>query len=154
MDAYGHHGEGQIFIGIKMPDNKYHSFHGVNKNGNVGTLLYVNGNDEAFDIVKNHQIVYAKDAAMQAMLSDRKGRVLIIEPGVGHRFEHKRYSLMTNYSILDPDITRPYIVPGDDRFDFIVARPLSATSEFFVVLLSDNLNCFYCKSSLEIAIEG
>lgn len=54
---------------------------------------------------------------MQAMLSDRKGRVLIIEPGVGHRFEHKRYSLMTNYSILDPDITRPYIVPGDDRFE-------------------------------------
>lgn len=135
----------RFFIGIKMPDNKYHSFHGVNKNGNVGTLLYVNGNekgkysadarcvaisdlteqyikgeisfDEAFGIVKNHQIVYAKDAAMQAMLSDRKGRVLIIEPGVGHRFEHKRYSLMTNYSILDPDITRSYIVPGDDRFE-------------------------------------
>ena len=31
----------RFYIGIKMPDNKYHSFHGVNKNGNVGTLLYV-----------------------------------------------------------------------------------------------------------------
>ena len=34
----------RFFIGIKMPDNRYHSFHGINRNGNVGTLLYVNGN--------------------------------------------------------------------------------------------------------------
>ena len=135
----------RFFIGIKMPDNKYHSFHGVNRNGNVGTLLYVNGNekgrysadagcvaisdlteqyvkgelsfDNACRIVKNQEIVYAKDATMQAMFSDRKGRVLIIEPGIGHRFEQKRYSLITNYSILNPEITRPYIVSGDDRFE-------------------------------------
>ena len=135
----------RFFIGIKMPDNQYHSFHGVNRNGNVGTLLYVNGNEkgkysadagcvaiseltehyvkgeisfnEAFCIVKNQEIVYVKDASMQAMLSDRKGRVLIIEPGIGHRFEQKRYSLITNYSVLNPEITRPYIVPGDDRFE-------------------------------------
>ena len=31
----------RFFIGIKMPDNQYHSFHGVNRSGNVGTLLYV-----------------------------------------------------------------------------------------------------------------
>ena len=54
---------------------------------------------------------------MQAMFSDRKGRALIIEPGIGHRFEQKRYSLITNYSILNPEITRPYIVSGDDRFE-------------------------------------
>ena len=100
----------RFFIGIKMPDNQYHSFHGVNRNGNVGTLLYVNGNEKgrysanagcvaisdlteqyvkgelSFDdtcrIVKNQEIVYAKDATMQAMFSDRKGRVLIIEPGI------------------------------------------------------------------------
>ena len=30
-----------------MSDNKYHSFHGINRNGNVGTLLYVHGNDNA-----------------------------------------------------------------------------------------------------------
>lgn len=135
----------RFFIGIKMPDNQYHSFHGVNRNGNVGTLLYVNGNEKgrysanagcvaisdlteqyvkgelSFDdtcrIVKNQEIVYAKDATMQAMFSDRKGRVLIIEPGIGHRFEQKRYSLITNYSILNPEITRPYIVSGDDRFE-------------------------------------
>ena len=50
----------RFFIGIKMPDNKYHSFHGVNKNGNVGTLLYVNGNDEAFDIVKKIKLYMPK----------------------------------------------------------------------------------------------
>lgn len=34
-----------FFIGIQMPDRQYHSFHGINKNGNVGTPLYVNGNE-------------------------------------------------------------------------------------------------------------
>lgn len=135
----------RFFIGIKMPDNRYHSFHGINRNGNVGTLLYVNGNkngeycegegyitiadlterfikgeillDDALDMVQDKKIVYAKDATMQAMLSDKKGRVLVIEPGVGYRFEHTAYSLITNYSVLNPEITRPYIVPGDDRFE-------------------------------------
>lgn len=36
----------RFYIGIKMPDGNYHSYHGVNKNGNVGTLLYVNGNEK------------------------------------------------------------------------------------------------------------
>ena len=38
--------QNRFYIGIKMPDGNYHSFHGVNKNGNVGTLLYVNGNEK------------------------------------------------------------------------------------------------------------
>lgn len=135
----------RFFIGIKMPDNRYHSFHGINRNGNVGTLLYVNGNkngeycggeeyitvadlteryikgeilfEDALGIVQNKKIVYAKDAAMQAMLSDKNGRVLIIEPGIGYRLEKTKYSLITNYSVLNPEITRPYIVSGDDRFE-------------------------------------
>lgn len=137
--------EDRFFIGIKMPDNRYHSFHGINRNGNVGTLLYVNGNkngeycsgegyitiadltesyikgeillDDALNIVRNKKIVYAKDATMQAMLSDKNGRVLIIEPGIGYRLEKTKYSLITNYSVLNPEITRPYILPGDDRFE-------------------------------------
>ncbi len=137
--------EDRFFIGIKMPDDQYHSFHGINRNGNVGTLLYVNGNkngaycdgegyitvsdlteryikgeillDDVLDIVQNKKIVYAKDATMQAMLSDKDGRVLIIEPGIGYRFERTKYSLITNYSVLNPEITRPYIVSGDDRFE-------------------------------------
>lgn len=137
--------ENRFFIGIKMPDDKYHSFHGINRNGNVGTLLYVNGNenakytsdpmsysiadltenyikgeisiDDALNIVQNRKIVYAPDATMQAMLSDKNGRILIIEPGIGYRFEHTKYSLLTNYSVLRPETTRPYIVPGDDRFE-------------------------------------
>jgi hypothetical protein len=130
-------------IGIKMPDGRFHSFHGINANGNVGTLLYVHGNpagsyipgaltiaelterfvsgalsfDEAASLLGREKITYAKDATMQAMLSDEKGRVLIVEPGVGFRVEKKDYSLMTNYSILDPESTRPFLVPGDDRFE-------------------------------------
>ena len=105
MDAYSHHRKRQIFHRDKMPDNKYHSFHEVNRNRNVGTLFYVNGSekgrysadarcvaisdlteqyvkgelsfDDACRIVKNQEIVYAKDATMQAVLSDRKGCVLI-----------------------------------------------------------------------------
>ena len=135
----------RFFIGIKMPDNEYHSFHGINRNGNVGTLLYVNGNkngeyregegyitvadltesyikgeilfDDALNIVQSKKILYAKDATMQAMLSDKNGRVLIIEPGIGYRFEYTKYSLITNYSVLNPEITQPYIVSGDDRFE-------------------------------------
>lgn len=135
----------RFYIGIKMPDHRYHSFHGINRNGNVGTLLYVNGNnngeycdgegyitvadltesyikgeilfEDALGMVQNKKIVYAKDVTMQAMLSDNNGRVLIIEPGIGYRLEKTKYSLITNYSVLNPEITRPYIVPGDDRFE-------------------------------------
>ena len=39
--------ENRFYIGIKMPYGMYHSFHGINKNGNVGTLLYVHGNENA-----------------------------------------------------------------------------------------------------------
>ena len=135
----------RFYIGIKMPDSNYHSFHGVNNNGNVGTLLYkkkkekgkysnapncrtisdltesfIKGAitlDEALNIVQNNRIVYAPDATMQAMLSDKNGRVLIIEPGLGFRLEQAKYSLITNYSVLSPEITKPYIVSGDDRFE-------------------------------------
>ena len=95
--------ENRFYIGIKMPDGLYHSFHGINKNG---------------------KIIYAPDATMQAMLSDKKGRVLIIEPGIGYRYEQENFSLITNYSILKPDITKPYIVSGDTRYE--VAKELLA----------------------------
>lgn len=135
----------RFYIGIKMPDNKYHSFHGVNKNGNVGTLLYVHGNEnaayrkdencytmsaltenfikgevsfeEALNIVQEREIIYAPDASMQAMLSDKNGRVLIIEPGIGYKYEQKDFSLITNYSVLSPETTKPYIVSGDTRYE-------------------------------------
>lgn len=34
----------RFYIGILRPDGIRHSYHGVNRNGNVGTLLYVHGN--------------------------------------------------------------------------------------------------------------
>lgn len=137
--------ENRFYIGIMRPDGNYHSYHGVNRNGNVGTLLYVHGNpaaafrdhpmymtvadlteqyicgeisfDRAAALVRTRKIVYAPDATMQAMLSDRNGRTLLIEPGIGFRQRRDRFSLVTNYSLLAPESTKPYIVPGDDRYE-------------------------------------
>lgn len=134
-----------FYIGILRPDGKFHSYHGVNKNGNVGTLLYVHGNtegeykcgsdymtiadltekfiqaklsfDDVLQILKTKKITYAHDATMQTMLSDISGRVLIIEPGIGYKKEKKKYSLITNYSLIKPKSTKKFIVPGDDRYE-------------------------------------
>ena len=54
---------------------------------------------------------------MQAMLSDARGRTLVIEPGIGYRVDGGPYSLITNYSLLKPDSTKEFIVPGDDRYE-------------------------------------
>lgn len=135
----------RFYIGILRPDGLYHSYHGINKNGNAGTLLYVHENpggmyqdnkncitiadltelfikaqlsfDDLLEIVKSKKITYASDASMQAMLSDASGRVLIIEPGIGYLEEHKKYSLITNYSLIKPESTKKFIVPGDDRYE-------------------------------------
>lgn len=135
----------RFYIGILRPDGVRHSYHGINRNGNVGTLLYVHGNpagayrdasdcrtiadlveqfiqaqitfDDVLQLVKKKKIVYAPDAAMQAMLSDREGRTLIIEPGLGCLEDAGNYSLITNYSLLDPESTRPFLVQGDDRYE-------------------------------------
>lgn len=137
-------------IGILRPDGAYHSYHGVNRNGNAGTLLYVHGSpagayqsggncmtiadltgqfiraqfsfDDALQMVRSRKIVYAPDSTMQAMLSDIRGRTLVIEPGIGYREEQGRYSLITNYSLLQPESTRPFIVPGDDRYERALQR--------------------------------
>lgn len=135
----------RFYIGILRPDGVRHSYHGVNRNGNVGTLLYVHGNpegayqnskncmtiadlteqfvqakisfDDALQIVQERKIVYASDATMQAMLSDRQGRILIVEPGIGWREDDGCYSLITNYSVLAPESTSPFVVQGDDRYE-------------------------------------
>ena len=135
----------RFYIGIERPDGVYHSYHGVNRNGNAGTLLYVHGNpagnyrcapscitiadlteqyirgaltfDEACTIAKTKTITYAPDSTMQSMLSDIHGRTLIIEPGIGYREERAGFSLLTNYSLLAPESTKPFIVPGDDRYE-------------------------------------
>ena len=150
----------RFYIGILRPDGTYHSYHGVNKNGNVGTLLYVHGNpagtyqdsqncmtiadlteqfikaqisfDEVLQIVKSKKIVYAPDATMQAMLSDVHGRTLVIEPGIGYREEQSKYSLITNYSLMKPESTRDFIVPGDDRYERALQFLDNCKNEFSV----------------------
>ncbi len=158
----------RFYIGIMRPDGKYHSYHGINRNGNVGTLLYVHGNpaakyrndpncitiakltegfikaklsfDDVLDILKSKQVTYAPDATMQAMLSDNQGRVLIIEPGIGYREENKRFSLITNYSLLDPASTRKFITPGDDRYERALSQLRKYKKNFTV---KDALNLLY-----------
>lgn len=150
----------RFYIGILRPDGKYHSYHGVNQNGNVGTLLYVHGNsagayqdsrncmtiadltelfikaelsfDEVLQIVKSKKIVYAADSTMQAMLSDIHGRTLVIEPGIGYREERKKYSLITNYSLIKPESTRDFIVPGDDRYERALQLLANGKNDFSV----------------------
>ncbi len=153
-------GKDRFYIGILRPDGVRHSYHGVNRNGNVGTLLYVHGNSEgvyqdskccitiadlteqfiqakisfndALQIVQERKIVYAPDATMQAMLSDQEGRTLIIEPGIGWREDDGRYSLITNYSVLAPESTRPFLMPGDDRYE-TAAKLLNTYGKHFTV---------------------
>ena len=36
--------EDRFYIGILRPDGARHAYHGVHRNGNAGTLLYVHGN--------------------------------------------------------------------------------------------------------------
>ena len=66
------------------------------------------------------------------MLSDRRGRALIIEPGIGWRKDDGRYSLITNYSVLAPESTMPFLVPGDDRYER-TAQLLNAFGKHFTV---------------------
>ena len=151
----------RFYIGILMPDGKYHSFLGINKNGNIGTLLYVHGNeaaqyssaencmtiaelmeqyiqgllsfDEAVEIVKTKKITYAPDGStMQGMLTDSKGRALVIEPGIGYKIEEKPYSLITNYSVLKPESTKPFIVPGDTRYETAKSALDASNSDFTI----------------------
>ena len=150
----------RFYIGILRPDEVRHSYHGVNCNGNVGTLLYVHGNpegahqnfkncitiadlteqfvqakisfDDALQIVQERKIVYAPDATMQAMWSDRQGRTLIVEPGIGWREDHGHYSLITNYSVLAPESTMPFLVPGDDRYE-TYGKKFTVTDAFSVL---------------------
>lgn len=152
----------RFYIGILRPDGIYHSYHGVNQNGNAGTLLYVHDNpagayqnsrncitiadlteqfikaqisfDDVLKIVKSKKVVYAPDSTMQAMLSDVHGRTLIIEPGIGYQEEQGKYSVITNYSLIKPESTKNFIMPGDDRYERALQLLDRCKNEF---LLSD-----------------
>ena len=65
-------------------------------------------------------------------MSDINGRVLIIEPGIGCCEERKRYSLITNYSVLKPESTKEFVVLGDDRYQRALEQLDKYGSEFSV----------------------
>lgn len=54
----------RFYIGILRPDGVYHSYHGVNQNGNVGTLLYVHGNP-AGEYQKGREFITIADLTEQ-----------------------------------------------------------------------------------------
>ena len=83
----------------------------------MGSVLLLQINYCRDMIINIYCIVYAADATMQAMLSDKHGRTLVVEPGIGWREDEGRYSLITNYSILAPESTRPFVMPEDDRYE-------------------------------------
>ena len=115
-----------FYIGIKMSDNRYHSFHGVHRNGNTGTLLYVHGNPRGRYVEGNSSYTIAD-------LTENYIRGILSFDEVLHILqEQKQYSLMTNYSVLKPESTRPYIVPGDDRYERAQAQ-LEKQKETFSV---------------------
>lgn len=116
----------RFYIGIKMPDNRYHSFHGVHRNGNTGILLYVHGNPRGRYVEGNSSYTIAD-------LTENYIRGILSFDEVLHILqEQKQYSLMTNYSVLKPESTRPYIVPGDDRYERAQAQ-LEKQKETFSV---------------------
>ena len=116
----------RFYIGIKMSDNRYHSFHGVHRNGNTGTLLYVHGNPRGRYVEENSSYSIAD-------LTENYIRGILSFDEVLHILqEQKQYSLMTNYSVLKPESTRPYIVPGDDRYERAQAQ-LEKQKETFSV---------------------
>lgn len=116
----------RFYIGIKMSDIRYHSFHGVHRNGNTGTLLYVHGNPRG-------RYVEGNSSYSIADLTENYIRGILSFDEVLHILqEQKQYSLMTNYSVLKPESTRPYIVPGDDRYERAQAQ-LEKQKETFSV---------------------
>lgn len=135
----------RFYLGILRPDGLRHGYHGVHQRKHRDPALCPRqpsgpiprpGSDaltisdlteqfiqaqisweEALSIVQTKKIVYAPDATMQAVLSDRYGRTLLIEPGIGSRVDTGTYSLMANASLLSPESTRPWLLPGDNRYE-------------------------------------
>ena len=77
---------------------------------------------------------------MQAMLSDSHGHVLIIEPGIGYKEEYEQYSLITNYSLMKPESTKCFIVPGDDRYERALKKLEKYSPDFSI---SDAIHLLY-----------
>ena len=65
----------RFYIGILRPDGRYHSYHGINKNGNVGTLLYVHGNDKGEYKCGSESVSYTHlDVYKRQFLNHKKHR--------------------------------------------------------------------------------
>lgn len=83
--------ENRFYIGIKMPDSQYHSFHGIHRNGNAGTLLYVHGNPQGRYDAGSYTIADLTENYIRGLLSfdDATGSANCLWAGyhnAGHAF--------------------------------------------------------------------
>ena len=119
--------------------------HGVNAAGHFGKLPYMNGEDEghkgvgrgqyridllvdryirsklgyedALKIVKSKTILSGPGASFHALLGDREGHMLLIEPSYGYREVEGHYACAANFPLLPllDDYSNPFY--GKDRYD-------------------------------------
>lgn len=72
--------------------------------------------EQALDIASNRPLVNVPALSVHCQLSDRYGRVLILEPGRGYKVREERYSVMTNFSYFEPMATKDLSGSGYDRY--------------------------------------
>lgn len=137
-----------FYIGIKVGSTVY-KVHGVNRNGNFGNLPYMNAPgkgvyrrgknvhrldllvdayisgkrtfDEVLGIVREKDIVNVPNASMHSLLSDGRGRMLLVEPGLGYREISDGFAVVSNFSLLDPPSDFSPVWYGKDRYDTATA---------------------------------
>ena len=67
---------------------------------------------------------------MHSLIGDKSGRLLIVEPGYGHRVVTENYAVITNFPVLTEleDYSNPFY--GKDRYDRAV-KVLSSAGDAF-----------------------
>ncbi|MDD2433740.1 MAG: conjugal transfer protein [Bacilli bacterium] len=138
---------------------RFRRHHGVNNKGEAGNLFYVKGCEEGkysrgkdkvvlgglvirmlnfrdsfadlVEITKTKKVVDTTFPTLHSLLSNRKGDVLIIEPGRGVKYDTTSpYSLMTNFALFDRKGTEGREGSGVDRYEIATKILKEATDDF------------------------
>jgi len=86
--------------------------------------------EQAVDIASKRPLVNVPGLSVHSQLSDRYGRVLILEPGRGYKVREEKYSVMTNFSFFEPMATKDASGSGYDRY-ITASRILQNATEVF-----------------------
>lgn len=131
-------------VGITVGDTTYLT-HGVTKDGVFANTPYMNGPQESYPIgTKKHRIdlivdkilrgkmnisevkeilcsdkqciASPKNLSLHSLLSDCKGNILMVEPGIGYQDIHESYCVVTNFPVMQKgDYSDVYY--GFDRYE-------------------------------------